>query len=330
MKEYILIQYIEGKLPEDQAKEVESWIEQSEENKATVENIYSLHIIDKSIKNINNVNTDKKYNEFMSDWVTQSDSHKTAKRRSLVQISKVAAIGIILLATTFFSALLFISESTAPIKISTQLGERSHVTLPDGTEVWLNAFSELEFKKSLLSRKRKAHLTGEAYFDVAHNKTLPFVVTTDETSIRVLGTKFNLRNNIDEEYVQASLIEGSIQFSNNHTKRKPILEPNEELRYNKKTYATTIRRIHNMDDEISWREGYLRFNDCSLDEICKTLERNFNIKIHFAEEHLKEKRFTAEFEVADNIYQILSALELTNKFKLKIDNRNITILPKDK
>lgn len=323
MDELTLIKYIEGTLEESKSTAVEEWITLSEENKNKIEHLYAINFIDKRIKALNAVDVDQKYFEFK-----QKVYSKKRKNNSLfIKISKVAAIAIILLTTTLFSSLFIINEYSNPIKVSTQLGERSQIKLPDGTEVWLNAFSELEYKKCFLSRKRLVTLTGEAYFDVSHNKALPFVISVDDSNIRVLGTKFNVRNNSDEDYIETTLIDGSIRFDNLHDNSKKILTPGDELRFNKLLYTVSINKIKDPLDKASWRNGVLNFENTTLEDICKSLERNFNIKIHFANEELKQERFTAEFEIADNIHQILSILELTNKFKLEINNREITILP---
>lgn len=323
-----IISYLKHTLNQSQTDEVEHWINESDENRKVVEQLYVLNFIDNRIKAFDEVDAEEMYKEFNHKYVSYSAKPQAKKRWFIAKTAGVAAIGIIFLISLFFTTLFLMDESAEPIVIATNLGERSHLTLPDGTEVWLNAFSDLAYKKSFLRRKRKVILSGEAYFEVAHNKILPFVLTDhNHTEIKVLGTKFNVRNNEDENYLAATLLEGSIQFSHTYNKQKTILRPGEELRFNKDEHTICIDSAGDPKDKISWKDGVLFFENTTLEEICISLERNFNVNIIFGDEKLKSEKFSAEFKVADNIYQILSILELTNKFELKIEDRNITILP---
>lgn len=322
-----LINYLNGTLDKSQSDEVEHWINETTENRKKVELLYLLDFLDNRKKAYSDIDVDAQYEKFAQLHLPHSVQSKSIKRFSATVILRVAAVAIILLTSVLFATLFLIDETADPIKIATQLGERSQITLPDGTNVWLNAFSNLEYKKSFLSRRRNVTLTGEAYFEVANNKKLPFIVNHSDTKIKVLGTKFNVRANADEKFSSTTLLDGSVEFSVNNANISTLLVPGKELIYNKETHQFNIKAIEFPEDNISWKNGILLFENASLAEISKSLERNFNVNIIFADEKLKKERFTAEFRTSDNIYQILSALELTKKFKLNIDNRNITLLP---
>lgn len=322
-----LINYLKGTLGQSRSGEVERWINESVENRKTAEQLYVLHFVGDRLQAFDDVNVDDKYVEFARKHISSLSRRRRANFPFIAKIASVAAIGVVFLISVFFSTLFLMDENAEPITVATNLGERSHLTLPDGTEVWLNAFSNLQYKRSFLSRNRKVTLSGEAYFEVAHDKRLPFVVMSNDTKIRVLGTKFNMRTNSDEDFSSTTLMDGSVEFSAGNNHSATVLKPGEELIYNKETRQVTVRKIDTPNDKVSWKDGILFFENSSLEEICRSLERNFNVNIIFADETLKGERFNAEFKVSDNIYQILSILELTNKFKLNIENRNITILP---
>lgn len=95
--------------------------------------------------------------------------------------------------------------------VVTQLGERSQVVLPDGTKVWLNSSSSVEYVAPFFSRQRRVKMEGEAYFEVEHDRRAPFVVSTNGLDIEVLGTRFNIRNDDNEHRVTTVLLEGAVK-----------------------------------------------------------------------------------------------------------------------
>ena len=204
------------------------------------------------------------------------------------------------------------------------MGERAQVDLPDGSKVWLNACSSLEYKRSLLSRRRIAKIEGEGYFEVAKNKIIPFVVHNSSAQIKVLGTNFNVKSNNDEPDIVLSLIEGSISFDDNGD-YFAILKPNERLIYNKLSHQYKIETIVPDDEVTAWLKGRIIFKNTPFEEMARTLVKHYNVKIMFLDDNVKQKRFTAEFGVSDNIYQIFSILALTNTFEYNIIDREIII-----
>lgn len=322
MDELTLIKYIKGSLDEISHKKVEEWILLSEENKKQIEDLYVVMFVNDRMVAKNTANTNKAYEEF---------KNKNISNKKVVvlwrKIATVAAVTVILLFSSTYATLFILDKNTAPTLVTTNLGERAQIELPDGSKVWLNAFSSVTYKKSILSRKRHVALTGEAYFDVAHKKT-PFIVSNNSSEIEVLGTKFNVRCNEDEDFLQATLMEGSIRFSDTNIRSKTILKPSEELVFDKNTHQLKVKKINEPKDILSWINGKLIFENASLEEIAKSLERYYNVDIHFTDESVMKERFNAEFEISDNIYQILSVLELTNKFTYTIEKRDILISSK--
>lgn len=165
-------------------------------------------------------------------------------------------------------------------------GEYSLV-LADGTRVWLNAESTLRFSYPFDSL-RTVYLDGEAYFEVAHNAAKPFEVKTEENTLRVLGTKFNVRAYKEQPY-QVTLLEGKVQISNGIDTE--ILVPNKQL--NQPSEAKTYEVIPvNAKLYSAWTKGVFEFNNASLKDIMCQLERWYNVEVDYATEDLKDIRFT--------------------------------------
>jgi ferric-dicitrate binding protein FerR (iron transport regulator) len=318
VEKFVLIEYLEGTLDEGACKEVEEWIAFSEENREIVENLYVLLFVSDRIKAMHEIDTKQAFKEFTR-----------RKNRVWRKIAGTAAIFAVFLVSAAFAALFLLDTYSEPLVVTTRLGEKAHVTLPDGSNVWLNTCSHLEYKKVFLSPKRRVTLAGEAYFEVNHNRLFPFIVAGgDNAEIKVLGTKFNVQCNEDEDFLSATLIEGSILFSGIAKKLSRKLLPGENLLFDKINNTISLTPIISPEDVLGWMEGKLLFRNASLEEIARSLEKHYNVKILFKDEKVKPERFNAEFDATDNIYHILSMLELTNKFMYETNNREIIISSK--
>lgn len=329
MEDFVLIKYLKGFLDEDSRQKVEEWILLSEENRKTLEDLYVVTFLDDRLAAKNEVDVEKAYSRFLQ--LKKQRAISTPKTKTVQLWEKVAAVAAIFVAVVFtgtLSLVALLEKNSQSLIVSTKLGERAQVQLPDGSTVWLNACSKLEYRKSFFSPKRKTQLSGEAYFDVAHNRLFPFIVTNDGSEIKVLGTKFNVRCNEDENHITTSLMEGSIQFSDVNVESSVKLKPNERLVFDKKTHQFKIDEIISKEEVTAWINGKLLFENNSLEEIARSLEKHYNVHITFDDDNAKNIRFTAEFEMADNIYQIFSILELTNTFTYQINNRDIVIFSK--
>ncbi|SHJ40817.1 FecR family protein [Tangfeifania diversioriginum] len=221
--------------------------------------------------------------------------------------SRVAAIFILLVGIGGVWFYLQHDAKTAMIEISAAYGETKQVTLPDQTEVWLNAGSSLKYPSEFSQKVRSVHLTGEAFFSVTKNQSKPFVVETKSLAVKVLGTKFNLKAYPDEHQTVATLQEGKIEVQTAKN-QKQQMEPNEQLVYNSETSALKVVKI-NVEDIPDWKNGNLIFSEATLGEILQTLERRFNISIDTDKSiDLSTERYTIKFDRKETPEQILQVL----------------------
>nr|WP_162988785.1 FecR family protein [Pedobacter schmidteae] len=200
------------------------------------------------------------------------------------------------------------------------------ITLSDGTKVWLNSASSLKYPVTFSKRDRKVELSGEAYFEVAHNKTKPFKVVTNNNSldqeIKVLGTHFNVNSYTDESTTKTTLLEGSIKISNgNHFLADVLLAPGQQsvLQSNGlNVYAADI------EEAVAWKNGYFQFNESDLSTIMRQLSRWYNIDVVF--EGNKHPAEVFHFKASKNISltKMLEMLEL-NDINFKIEGRTLIV-----
>ncbi len=192
--------------------------------------------------------------------------------------------------------------------VSFSSGESGKVQLADGTVIWLNACSSLQYPAVFSNEKREVYLEGEAYFDVEHSKRRPFIVNTGDASIHVLGTSFNASAYQDEDIV-VSLDEGLIHFvvSSPVSHKNIAMSPGEQLVYDPDHSSYLLGRKDTGKASL-WRSGILVFEDKTLQSIVRRLERRYGVDIKVANKKLLSIRYSGTFENEDmeTILQVLS------------------------
>lgn len=204
-------------------------------------------------------------------------------------------------------------------------GKVKQVLLADGSRVDLNVGSKIIYAQKFTSEKREVFLTGEAYFNVSKDRSKPFIVRTGDISIRVLGTKFNVKAYLNESDITTTLLEGAVLIENSSTDKKKRLIPNDVYSYNQVTKAATLVNSANSSANISWRYGAIRMEQMSMDEVCQQLERVYNVKIIILNNKLKQKRFTGELSYDENLMDILEILKITVPFKYTVNQQTYII-----
>ena len=234
--------------------------------------------------------------------------------------------------------------------VATKNGNRTKIVLPDGSQVWLNAGSNLDYNNSTFNKDlREVSLNGEAYFDVVKNAEKPFIIHTKKMDIRVIGTTFNVRSYSDEKFAEAALLKGSIEVTLKDRDQKIVLKPNEKISVANETPKTdpkpekvttvksnavpipqiVVKEIKpnpttNIIGEIAWTQNKLYLDDQPLEHIGELLERWFGKKVTIANESLKTVRYTAIFE-NETMEEVLSYLKLSNNFNYRFGTDNVVI-----
>ncbi|MEG0808064.1 MAG: DUF4974 domain-containing protein [Alistipes sp.] len=328
----VLISYLKGELSATDAAEVEKWYDASAENQRTLGQIYYILYINDRINATSNIDVEHSLQQLKKRMATQQSSQQTPRHtplRTLRRITWRAAAAVVMTAALVSGiwATASLSERISrPLTVVTQLGERSQVVLPDGSKVWLNSCSRVEYYTSLFSRERHVAMTGEAYFEVHHDQDAPFVVRTNGLDIEVVGTKFNVRNDEDKHLVTTVLLEGAVlAHPSDSSIPSARLHPSQQLAFNTQTQHMQLSNCEAAERSINWIDGRFQFEQNTFEEIVAELQRYYNVEIRFMDEKLKNERFSGDFKVEDGIYHIMSILQLTYKFHYKIDHNNILL-----
>jgi ferric-dicitrate binding protein FerR (iron transport regulator) len=218
------------------------------------------------------------------------------------------------------------SSSQSPLLYNTATtpkGGQYEVVLSDGTRVWLNAASSLKYPVTFSGKERHVELTGEAYFEVAKNKNMPFSVAVKGTSIEVLGTHFNVMAYDDENSLVTTLLEGSVKLKNNRA--EALLKPGQKavLGTGRTDYQVSEA---NTDEAVAWKNGYFLFDNENIQSIMKRVARWYDVDVSYTGT-TRELNFGGTVSRFSDITELLKTLEITGTIHFKIEGRKITVMP---
>ncbi|WP_343303728.1 FecR family protein [Chitinophaga niabensis] len=205
-------------------------------------------------------------------------------------------------------------------KVVTPRGGQYQIMLPDGTKVWLNAESSLYFPAEFTGKERNVKLTGEAYFEVAHNAQAPFIVSVADVNVEVLGTHFNVMAYTDEHAIKTSLFEGAVKIKDN------LLRPGQQMQVYKDGRFKVVTDPF-MEDAIAWKDGMFVFNNDNLDNIMRRLSRWYDVEISFSTDKIRNNEFTGQISRHEKLSEVLKMLELTDAVHFEIERKKIIAMP---
>ncbi|WP_421824273.1 FecR family protein [Flagellimonas oceanensis] len=213
--------------------------------------------------------------------------------------------------------------------LSVSNGERFDIVLSDSTHIHLNSGSSLRYPVTFLpGRKRQVFLEGEAFFEVSEDREHPFVVTSANMDVEVLGTKFNVYAYPDEDNINTVLVEGSVKLNPNTAETNKggalILKPGHIAHWDKRKVSASTEKV-DTDLHTSWMDGKLVFKGMMFKDIIQRLERHYDVSISNENDALNNRLFTATFDV-ETIDEVLSTFVSETKFEYEKTGDQITIL----
>lgn len=258
------------------------------------------------------------------------DEGKSKKQYSLLSgFMKYAAVFLLPLLTGI-SVWLYMDTKTIRsidmVECFVPNGEHKKILLPDGTNVILNSGSLFIYPDKFDKDSRKVYLTGEAFFDVAHNEKQPFTVHTGRLNIEVLGTKFNVEAYSDDSEITTTLKQGKVKLSAAlHPERGSILmNPNEQVIYNVKSGKMQLSAV-NAEDYSSWTNGDLRFIERSLSEVMKVIGRKYDVSFRYDDNINLGELYTIAFREEETIEQVMRVMQsvIGNGMEYSIDEDSV-------
>lgn len=201
-----------------------------------------------------------------------------------------------------------------------------NLKLSDGSRVWINVASSLTYPTAFMGKERKVEITGEAYFEVAHNSKMPFMVQHGDITVKVLGTHFNVNTYEDETDERITLLEGSVLVKRNALSQ--ILKPGQQARISNSNNNNNIELLNNINlkEVMAWKDGKFRFVEpTDIDVIMRQISRWYDVDVIY-EGKVKE-RFWGSISKDVNVSQVLKILEATGGVKFKVEGNKIMVMP---
>lgn len=310
--DHLLPRYCEGLATEEECRQVESWMEESEDNRKIVDQINTLYIAVDTVNVMRKVDTEKALKKVSSRMIVR-------KTTWWEWMQRVAAILFIPLSVAFLVQYMHNGKSAVcqMMEIKTNPGMTTSVVLPDSTVVYLNSESSLRYPSVFEGDIRNVELKGEAYFAVAKDLKKKFVVSAPHSSqIEVLGTHFNVEAYEDEPDVSTTLVEGQVCFhfsDKDYLAKKVVMKPGQRLVYSStngdvQLYATSCL------SETAWKDGKIIFNNTPLDVALRMLEKRFNVTFKLKNARLKTNAFTGTF-TEQRFERILEYFKISSKIQ---------------
>ena len=206
-------------------------------------------------------------------------------------------------------------------------GGEYFLTLAEGTEVWLNAETEIRYPVQFTGNKRVVYLDGEAYFTVAPDKKKPFTVVSTHASVSVLGTQFNFRAYPDEQDVQTTLVSGSVIMQSEKYKQQIKLVPGEQGVLEKRSANLTKQEV-NTYLYTAWKDGRFAFRDARLEDLFNILARWYDLSIFYQSPEAKDIRFTGDLNKTDDFKSILKIIEQNERVTFTVNQHTVFIQAK--
>ena len=303
-------QYLEGKLPKKEQRELLHWLRQGN-NQATYDSVKKEWWLKKSVG----------ANQKLRDFGQLRLNDRLKEKRRLEKLSKYlivykyAAIALLLISlagSLFFSHLYRGRQELKFTEIHTDPGQISGMTLPDGSKVWINSGTKLTYNNQYGINNRDIKVDGEAFFSVAKNKRVPFTVNMGALKVEVTGTQFEVSNYDDSNTMKVVLGKGSVDIHSKNNKLLMHLLPEEMASFNKK--AMTIEKVKvNPEHYTSWRNGVMHIFELPLEQVVLKLEKRYNQKFE-VDPVIKDLPFTFSIET-ESLSDILYLLERISPVK---------------
>ena len=326
----LISNYVAGECSETERSKVEEMMKQNPVCKLEIESLQKIWDTRTKL-NLEN-QTQKSWNDVLTEIENSSQNSRVVKSFTIYpiakQLLKVAAVLLIIIGGYFTSKQFGLFESKTKTEIvwnekTTLMGEKLMVSLSDGSRIILNADSKLTYPAHFSNTQREVYLEGEAYFEIHHDTTNPFIVHSENLSTTVLGTKFNVSAFPNEKEILVSLVEGKVEVAKTglgSEERIVVLKPLQQLVYNK---SKEISSFDQFDEQTTtgWKDNILKFDNVPLEKVFVDLERAYGVKFELTDKSYNRKKITANFK-NDSFWTVSEVIKKLTKLNYRTIKEN--------
>jgi ferric-dicitrate binding protein FerR (iron transport regulator) len=318
MEQEILIRYIGNHATPEEVKAVNDWSAADGANQKELEDLYMIIQTTERARVMRQIDVEKSLS-----MCKRTIKERTIKKKRIYLFQTVQRVAAVLLVPALVLSLVLATRSSANtqfVEVHSNPGVVSAFELPDGSKIWLNSGGSLRYPTDFDGDERLVELTGEAYFEVMKNPNKPFIVqASNKYSVRVLGTSFNVSAYDDDNCIETTLVEGSVELNIKGASGKlvkQLLKPNEKSYYSKKGNKLSITEVDTNFD-TAWRDGELKFKATPMLKVLKALERHYNVSFDIENEEIVQSEITANFK-DEQLPQVLEYLQLAAGIEYKM------------
>lgn len=351
----LISKYLSGNTTSHENEEIIHWLEASSDNCNKLAREKAVWLAADSM--VNQISSERweQLQARLSERQTIRASAQEVSQisRRTIRIWRYAAAVLLVVSLSSLSILWFQLKKSEPVAQNTfdvPYGSQSVLTLSDGTRLWINSGSKITYNNRYGKDNRDIYLSGEAYFDVAKNRKVPFIVHTSTLNIKALGTAFNVKAYPEELKVETTLVHGLIEIEKKGSQKIVLLHPSEKIVFsdkiakqintkqpeqNKSSLQTKNKEtltennmvlVKGMDTEkeTSWKDGKLIFDREPLSSLTIKLERRYDVHFEFSNPQMKDNVYTGTFNDL-SIEQILRAMRLSSPIDFEIKDKLVTL-----
>jgi ferric-dicitrate binding protein FerR (iron transport regulator) len=298
--EALLDRYLKGETSQEENELVENWLEENNNSHSEWQH-FNQSLKDKWLADI--------FDQVQgSIWANERKVSVLPQYRNLW--GRMAAVAAVLaICFTLYLEWPALQSRLHPVQLTAlqvPINQKKEITLADGSRVWVNAGSELKYPKIFNGKTREVYLSGEAYFDVRHDISRPFIIHTGTVLTTVLGTAFNIKEDKNKHTIQVTVTRGKVGVTNGN-KLLGVIIPNQQISFNT-LKAEVVQATVNANAVIAWQQSDLHFEDVSFEDAITQLEQHFNVKISFSNAKLKDCRFTGTSLNGEELDKILKVM----------------------
>jgi ferric-dicitrate binding protein FerR (iron transport regulator) len=297
--------------------EVENWLAEHWANSAEIDSTTQIETIFKQIQDYKNI--DHKKSGFSLSRVL-----KVYQRIAAFLLIPIIGVGILFWLSQYNQSKGQFTETFAP------RGQKSQIVLADGTKVWLNSDTKIKYPTNFNRSQRDVYLSGEAFFEVTKSSR-PFVVHATGLSIKVLGTKFNVKAYDDEDNIETSLFEGKISLlmTNPWSKETAVKEvkPGQSFLYSKTNRELAYNRLP-QEEICGWKKNQLIFKDDTFGKLVRKIERWYDVQVIYNEKQFDDRRLTVELYEGEQLDRLMNIISLALSVNYQYQKGKIILTPK--
>lgn len=356
----LILDYLDGSITSERLAILRKWL-MTEANRNELHDINDIYLTSSLLSPHSDFDAHEAWAELKQKCISEQNK-KQNNIQFIRRALKVAAFVAVIISTAIFSYRYFDTKTTpnSYSEYNVPRGSRSHIYLPDGTSVWLNAQSTLKYSQKFGQENREVILEGEAYFDVVRNENSPFLVKARDAVVRVLGTKFNVKAYPEENFIETTVVNGRVQVKspgiNNEGQDEITLTANQKVKIIRNEKPVEYSGTTNSTDSIntplekaitisenkvtfspkieaqvytSWKDDQWIIERETLKELAIKIERRYNIQVKFNDSELEQYVFSGKLK-DESLGQLLEALSVAAPIDYTINQKSIVLYKKQK